>query len=137
MAGGARRSLWGWTLPARLLMAGLALALALALARATPPGRPGPAGDPALVVDPNTAPPEVLLALPRLGPVLVGRIVAERERAPFRSLYDLDARVNGVGPATVAAVRPFLRFGPDGPAGAGSPAPAPSSLTARARPNGP
>ena len=31
---------------------------------------------PDLVVDPNTAPPEVLAALPGLGPALVGRITA-------------------------------------------------------------
>ncbi len=64
-------------------------------------------------VDPNTAPPEVLGALPRLGPTLVGAIVAERRMAPLRSLDDLDRRVRRVGPATVAALRPYLRFEPE------------------------
>ena len=64
------------------------------------------------VVDPNTAPPEVLGALPRIGPALGRAIVAERRTAPFRSLDDLDRRVRGIGPATVAALRPYLRFEP-------------------------
>jgi competence protein ComEA len=63
-----------------------------------------------LVVNVNTAPAAVLDALPRLGPALAGRIVAGREERPFHSLGDLDARVKGIGPATVAALRPHLRF---------------------------
>ncbi len=70
---------------------------------------------PVLVVDPNTAPPEVLATLPRIGPALAGRIVAARDDRPFRSLADFDARVRGIGPVTLAALRPFLRF-PDAPA---------------------
>jgi len=69
------------------------------------------ANDPSrLVVNLNTAPPAVLAALPRLGPSLVNRIVTARERAPFRSLDDLDARVQGIGPATIVALKPFLRI---------------------------
>jgi competence protein ComEA len=67
-----------------------------------------------LIVDPNTASPEVLSALPKLGPALVGRLVAAREEAPFRSLDDLDARVRGIGPATLAALRPYLLIEPSG-----------------------
>jgi competence protein ComEA len=67
---------------------------------------------PCLIVDPNTAPPVVLAALPHLGPAMVGRIVAQREKAPFRSPEDLDARVRGIGPATAASLRPFLRVEP-------------------------
>lgn len=67
---------------------------------------------PALVVDPNTAPAAVLTALPRVGPVLAGRIVAARGSAPLSSIGDLNVRVAGVGPATAAAIRPFLQFGP-------------------------
>ncbi|MEO6811742.1 MAG: helix-hairpin-helix domain-containing protein [Isosphaeraceae bacterium] len=62
-----------------------------------------------LVVDPNTAPPEVLAALPRLGPTLVGRIEEARSIAPFASLDDLDDRVQGIGPATIPILRPHLR----------------------------
>jgi competence protein ComEA len=65
---------------------------------------------PSLVVDLNTAPPEVLATLPRLGPVLVERIVTARRDAPFRSLEELDARVKGIGPAAIAAIRPYVRF---------------------------
>jgi competence protein ComEA len=79
-----------------------------------------------LVVDANSAPPEVLLALPRLGPVLVGRIVEARRSRPFESLEDLDARVRGIGPVTVNALRPFLRF--DAPARIELAAAAPKSL---------
>ena len=110
MAHGARSDLWGWNAPRRALLSGLALTSAVALASQTSRHVDAPAIDPTLVVDPNTAPPGVLLALPRLGPVLVGRIVAERDREPFRSLDGFDARVRGVGPATAAALRPYLRF---------------------------
>ncbi len=67
---------------------------------------------PPLIVDPNTAPPAVLNALPKLGPAMIRRIVAAREEAPFRSLDDLDARVRGIGPATIVALRPHLRIEP-------------------------
>jgi competence protein ComEA len=88
------------------------LALGVALASKREARAPASAVDPVLVVDANTAPPQVLLALPRLGPALVGRIVAERDVRPFHSLADIDARVRGIGPATAAAIAPFLRFGP-------------------------
>ena len=65
---------------------------------------------PPLIVDPNTAPPAVLNALPKLGPAMIRRIVAAREEAPFRSLDDLDAR------------RPRDRPGDD----RGTPAPSPN-----------
>jgi hypothetical protein len=93
---------------------GLTLALSVSL-----PGRGGgPVIGTHLLVDVNTAPPAVLLALPRLGPALVDRIVAERQARPFRSLHDLDRRVPRVGPATVQALAPYLEFGkaPAGPA---------------------
>ncbi len=107
------RSLWGWNLPARVFLTVLAGSGALALwvdARASSGPR---VVVPALVLDVNTAPPAVLGALPRLGPSLVDRIVAARGEAPFRSLDDLDARVRGIGPATVEALRPFLRVRAD------------------------
>ena len=65
---------------------------------------------PSLLVDANSAPLPVLEALRGLGPVLSGRIVEAREIQPFRSMDDFDRRVYGIGPAKVAALRPFLRF---------------------------
>jgi len=117
VTGTTGRILWGWTGPIRGLLAAGSLAVAIGLGLAS--GRaegPGP-GLPVLIVDPNTAPPGVLLALPRLGPALVGRIVEARRRAPFRSAADLDARVRGIGPATIAGLRPHLSFGPAGAGG--------------------
>ncbi|MDR3638492.1 MAG: helix-hairpin-helix domain-containing protein [Isosphaeraceae bacterium] len=105
--------LWGWTPAVRVLLSVLAAfggAVLMFLARDA--GRTTPAPLPALVVDLNTAPREVLQALPRLGPVLVDRIVTAREEAPFRSLDDFDARVKGIGPATIAALRPYVRIEP-------------------------
>ena len=64
------------------------------------------------MVDPNTAPPAVLGALPHLGPAMVKRIIAAREKSPLRSLDDLDTRVRGIGPATVESLSPFLQFEP-------------------------
>jgi len=101
----------------RRVLAGVLLTLSAALLGLAPPAAQGPAVEPALLVDPNTAPVGVLLALPRIGPTLAGRIVAARGRGRYERLDDLDARVRGVGPVTAAALRPFLRFGP-GDAGA-------------------
>lgn len=54
----------------------------------------------------NTASPEQLEALPRVGPALAARIVQGR---PYRSLADLD-RVKGIGPSTLRALRPLVTF---------------------------
>jgi competence protein ComEA len=112
MPKGTRRSLWGWTGPVRYVLTGLALVAALTLGWVSHSvvGDSAPAAT--LLIDPNTAPPGVLSALPRLGPVLTGRIVEERERRSFTGPDDLDVRVKGIGPATIAAIRPFLRFEP-------------------------
>ncbi len=69
--------------------------------------------DPTLEVEVNSAPAGVLLTLPAMGPSVVGRIVLERERGPYRSLDDFDARVRGVGPVTILLIRSYLRFGPE------------------------
>jgi hypothetical protein len=66
-----------------------------------------------LVVDPNTAPPGVLLALPSMGPKVLGRVLEARREAPFRSLADIDHRVKGVGPKTIDVWRPFLHVEPE------------------------
>ena len=69
---------------------------------------------PVLVIDPNSAPPEVLGALPQVGGALVKKIVEQREIRPFQSLDDLRRRVRGLGPATLARLQPHLRIGPSG-----------------------
>jgi competence protein ComEA len=72
----------------------------------------GPVPDAGLVVDLNRDPAAVISTLPRIGPVLVGRIIAARERGPFAALDDFDRRVHGIGPATIAAIRPFVTTDP-------------------------
>lgn len=106
------RPLWGWTAPVRGLLLVSTVVGAISLLISAPRGEDAPAPLPPLIVDPNTAPAQVLMALPRLGPSLVGRIVAARAQAPFRSIDDLEARVRGLGPATIKALRPHLRIDP-------------------------
>jgi hypothetical protein len=64
-----------------------------------------------LRLDPNLAPVGLLPVLPGVGPVTAARIDAARRDLPFRDADDL-LRVHGIGPATVEALRPHLRFGP-------------------------
>ncbi|WP_406693628.1 helix-hairpin-helix domain-containing protein [Singulisphaera sp. Ch08] len=104
--------LWGWSAPVRGLLIVSTVVGAIGLLIAAPRGKDAPAPVPPLIVDPNTAPAPVLMALPRLGPSLVGRIVAARAQAPFRSIDDLELRVRGLGPATIKALRPHLRIDP-------------------------
>lgn len=55
-------------------------------------------------IDLNTATADDLALLPRVGPALAARIVADRNaRGPFRELADL-VRVPGVGPRTLARI---------------------------------
>jgi DNA uptake protein ComE-like DNA-binding protein len=68
---------------------------------------------PHLRLDPSTADPELLIALPRLGPGLVDAIVAARRDGPFASPEEFQRRVKGIGPVTLEQLRPYLRFGPD------------------------
>jgi competence protein ComEA len=65
---------------------------------------------PKLVLDPNSAPPQVLEALPTLGPALVRRWVAARSERPISSLADARRRVRGLGPASLAQIAPYLKF---------------------------
>jgi hypothetical protein len=77
-------------------------------------GGEGPAQPPVeLVVDPNTAPPGVLLSLPSMGPKVLERVLEARRQAPFKSLADIDQRVKGVGPKTIEVWRPFLHIEPE------------------------
>jgi Helix-hairpin-helix motif len=109
---GLDRSPWGWNGPARGFLVVVAGSLAAGLAWSSGDDRAGTQPLPSLVVDANLVSAPVLEALPGLGPVLAGRIVEARQASPFRSLDDFDRRVYGIGPAKVAALRPFLRFDP-------------------------
>jgi hypothetical protein len=107
---------WIWPVGPRRVLAALVIAAALGLAvgsRAVDP----PPGDeivvaPKLKLDPNTAPPQVLGALPHVGPALVRQLVLARQYRPLTSLEDVHSRVRGIGPATLAQLAPYLRFEP-------------------------
>jgi competence protein ComEA len=69
----------------------------------------GPGGTEAAPVDLNSATAEQLDALPGVGPATAAAIVAERrQHGPFASVDDL-ARVRGIGPAKLAALRARVR----------------------------
>lgn len=62
------------------------------------------------LIDLDTADPKAIEALPRVGPALARRIVANRDSlGPFGSLEAL-RRVKGIGPATLALIRPRVTF---------------------------
>ena len=63
---------------------------------------------PKAAIDVNRAGIDELLKLPGVGKVIAGRIIAERDKAPFRRVEDLD-RVAGIGPKTLEKLRPFVR----------------------------
>jgi len=61
-------------------------------------------------VDINSADWPELAQLPGIGPVLARRIVEERNNGgPFVDYDDLARRVSGIGPKTLAQIRPYLR----------------------------
>jgi competence protein ComEA len=65
-----------------------------------------PGGDGLL--DLNGADEAALDALPGIGPVLAGRIVAHREKGPFTSVDEL-ADVTGIGPTLLERLRELVR----------------------------
>lgn len=67
-------------------------------------------------IDPNTASPDELARLPRIGPALAARIVADREQGRFHTLDDL-GRVRGIGPALLEGLAPHITL-PATPRGA-------------------
>ena len=68
--------------------------------------------DPALAI--NIAGWPSLSRLPGLGPKTAQAVVTEREaNGPFRDGADLIARVRGIGPATFAKFRAYIRFMPE------------------------
>ena len=70
-----------------------------------------------LRLDPNVASREELMLLPGIGPALANAIIAYRESVDLRPAFscaeDLD-NVHRIGPATVARLRPLLRFSSEG-----------------------
>jgi competence protein ComEA len=74
-------------------------------------------------IDLDLAPASEIQRLPRIGPVLAARIVADRDSlGPFGSLQGLQ-RVRGVGPALSAGIAPYVTFSlPPRPPGVVAPA---------------
>lgn len=69
------------------------------------PEKPGAGPGP---IDPNTAELDVLTTLPGIGPALARRILDDRAaNGPYLRAADL-LRVKGIGPATLARIRPRL-----------------------------
>jgi hypothetical protein len=103
---------WSWPMGARVLLVALVMAVGLALrtvSRDVRPASEAVTGSPELVLDPNTASPRALAALPHIGPALASRLVEARAERPFSSLDDLRDRVRGIGPVTLAQIAPYLQ----------------------------
>jgi len=67
-------------------------------------------GPPRAPIDVDVAPAAELERLPRIGPALARRIVADRDaNGPFGSLQAL-TRVRGIGPATARQLAPYVTF---------------------------
>jgi competence protein ComEA len=86
------------------------------LARVSPAAVDAPGVTHAVVptgpIDVNAASEAELATLPRIGPTLAARIVADRAvHGRYATLDDLD-RVPGLGPSTVAGLRPHAIAGP-------------------------
>lgn len=95
------------TWPAIIVLAVAVAAAAVTRSRrvALPLDGAAPARLPAVRIDLNSAPAAALVLLPGVGPRLAERIEADRAaRGPFASVEDL-ARVSGVGPVTLEAIK--------------------------------
>ena len=81
-------------------------------ARPSPPRAPvPPPRAPPTALDLNAAGPADLERLPGVGPALAARIIEQRTvRGGFRTADDL-LEVRGIGPATLARLRPLVRVG--------------------------
>lgn len=90
------------------------------------PSTPSIPSIPSTPVDLDTAPAESLDRLPRIGPALARRIVADRDSlGPFGSLEGFQ-RVKGVGPAIARTLGPYVTF-------SGTPRPSPVGARVSAR----
>jgi DNA uptake protein ComE-like DNA-binding protein len=76
-----------------------------------PPHGGGKKTPPAEPLDVNEAGVAELMRLPHIGAAIAQRIVAARNERPFASVDDL-RRVRGIGPKTLAGLRPHVRVGP-------------------------
>jgi competence protein ComEA len=105
-----------WPVGVRGLLTALGMLAALGIRAADRSVGPGAGAvcnvTPRLVIDPNTAPPVVLGALPHVGPSMVRKLVEQRELRPFASMEDMRRRVRGLGPATMARLAPHLQISP-------------------------
>ena len=73
-------------------------------------GEGGQSERPAGPIDLDTATEDAIEALPRVGPALAHRIVANRDSlGPFGSIDGL-RRVKGIGPATITVLGPLVTF---------------------------
>ncbi len=112
---GAARDFWRPVPERHRATAPVAVAAPLAPAPEVPAGT-GTGPGTGYRLDLNSATPLDLDALPGIGPVLAGRIVAHRERVGrFRRLEDLLA-VRGVGPRLLERLRPRVVVGGEPPA---------------------
>lgn len=75
-----------------------------------PVARPGKKAPPSGLIDLNRATAADLQRLPGIGPKLAARIVAGREKQPFRKVEDL-RKVSGIGPKTLEKLRPYITVG--------------------------
>lgn len=94
------------------LIVGAALAVLLAGAAAYGAERRdnGEVAETVYQVNVNDADAEQLQLLWRVGPVLAQRIIEEREHGEYIDLLDLQERVRGIGPRTIACNADFIAF---------------------------
>jgi Helix-hairpin-helix motif len=106
-----------WPAGSRAVLGGLTVAAALWLLLASRSHQVSSeqrgAPLPKLVVDANTAPREVLAALPSAGPALAARLVRARQDRPLLSTDDAARRVRGLQAATLAQLAPYLNLPAD------------------------
>jgi competence protein ComEA len=83
-----------------------------AAASAPEPATDAPSPSAETPINVNTASREALKALPDIGPALSKRIMTYRStQQPFQRVDELE-RVSGIGPKTLASIRPMVRVSP-------------------------
>jgi Helix-hairpin-helix motif len=108
------RSSGVWPAASRHLLAVVITAAAAGLGfpgqKAGLPASEGSSQLPELRLDLNTAPKQVLLALPHVGPTLAEHLVQARDDRRFASVEDAGHRVKGLGASTLAKLAPHLKL---------------------------